>query len=74
MAETEVDYFDDDLDEVLINFIPDELVKSILDGTDPNLNLIHTEVEDTDDANKSVPKIVLKLSNILCSFQLCLTI
>ena len=57
------DYFDDNLDEVFINFVPDELVQSILNGTDPNLNLINTEVGTSDDSSRNVQKIVLKLSS-----------
>ena len=60
---TAEDYFDDDLDDVIINFVPDELVQSIINGTDPNLNFIHTEVGASDDSNKKVPKIVLKLTS-----------
>eukprot|EP00111_Clytia_hemisphaerica_P014360 TCONS_00042270-protein len=56
-------YFNDDLDEVLISFIPDELVKSIKNGTDQNLNLVHTGICDKiNDATKKIPNIVLKLS------------
>ena len=30
---TAEDYFEDDLDDVIINFVPDELVQSIINGT-----------------------------------------
>ena len=59
----EENYLNDDLDNVFIDFVPDELVKGIINGTDPNLDLLHTEIEQNDDQEKSVPKITLKLSS-----------
>ena len=58
------DYFDDNLDEIIINFVPDDLVKLINAGTHPGLDFINTEQGSSEDnTSTSLPKLNLLLTN-----------
>lgn len=60
--DTVVDYFDDDLDEVIVTFIPEELVKIIGNGKDSNLDLINADPAHSDFTQRKIKTIDLKLS------------